>query len=397
MSSEFIVSNERGNVMQCTAKNNIAHCFIDRLQEGCVYFIGNFTVVSNKDEYRILHDNKNKIELQGSTYLKKDTSDAVDGFVCYPFKCIEFENLELTKGKYFIDVIGCVLNVGNPTPQKTGSNTVEFDLANQRGRKIKVTLWGSLGDYLREKKSQTDGFYCIILSSVAVKEHNGELCISSSTITLIIDDSEIPLLHDFTSKISCSNMELTEVNEHRPVTPHQRSSMEGTLAQLLMLARKGKKDVLFGNVWCDSCEKAPTYPKPRLQCDVRDDSAETDTCNSVLPNPLASLINTTHKFVLKTNSYYEHGAFESFNCIKVYPPDSTPNNASAINLEEGSVSNATQVKHSSPSSQKWNTVISTPAKNFERKKPRKFIIESSDSEDANQKDPEDESWKDPEN
>ncbi|XP_071694204.1 uncharacterized protein [Rutidosis leptorrhynchoides] len=71
LSTDFIVSDKKMNVFQCTAKNNIAHCFIPRLIEGCVYLIGNFQVIQNKEEYRILKANPLMIELQGSTYLRR--------------------------------------------------------------------------------------------------------------------------------------------------------------------------------------------------------------------------------------------------------------------------------------------------------------------------------------
>lgn len=87
--------------MHCTARSNIAHLFVDKLQEGRVYFIGNFKVRPNKDEYRIVKDNDYMIELEGSTYVTKATAD-VDGFLRYPFQFVEFENLQPMNKIYVI-------------------------------------------------------------------------------------------------------------------------------------------------------------------------------------------------------------------------------------------------------------------------------------------------------
>lgn len=58
--------------MHCTVRNNISHCFIGKLQEGFVYSMRDFTVKPNKEEYRIIKDATYMIELDGSTFVKKN-------------------------------------------------------------------------------------------------------------------------------------------------------------------------------------------------------------------------------------------------------------------------------------------------------------------------------------
>ncbi|KAL6525939.1 hypothetical protein OROHE_015463 [Orobanche hederae] len=55
LSTDFVVSDSKGNAIHCTAKGTISHNFI-RLKEGGIYSIKNFVVLPNKDEYRIRKD-----------------------------------------------------------------------------------------------------------------------------------------------------------------------------------------------------------------------------------------------------------------------------------------------------------------------------------------------------
>lgn len=40
-----------------------------------------------------------------------------------------------------------------------------------------------------------------------------------------------------------------------------------------------------------------------------------------LPRAITNLIGTTHTFEVKTSTYFEHGAFESFTCWNIIPAD----------------------------------------------------------------------------
>ncbi|KAL6573296.1 hypothetical protein OROHE_001755 [Orobanche hederae] len=72
-------------------------------------------------------------------------------------------------------VVGYVTNVGRSTQQRTGSKTLDFYLTNQRGQSVRVTLWGSLGDVLIEKKIKSAGLHAVILTSVNAKLYNNKL------------------------------------------------------------------------------------------------------------------------------------------------------------------------------------------------------------------------------
>nr|GEW92613.1 hypothetical protein [Tanacetum cinerariifolium] len=142
VSTDFVMSDAKGNVIHSSAKANVAHNFL-KLKEGLVYCLKNFVVQSNKEEYRIFRDYTYMIELDGEMSLRK-ASVKSGGFVRYPFQLIP------------LDVVGYVTNVGRISHQKSGSRTLDFSLANGSGQAIRVTLWGALGDTLVERKTNKD-------------------------------------------------------------------------------------------------------------------------------------------------------------------------------------------------------------------------------------------------
>ncbi|KAL6517891.1 hypothetical protein OROMI_033592 [Orobanche minor] len=303
LSTDFVVSDEKENVMHCTMRSNISHCFIDKIQEGVVVCMRSFTV-QKRDEYRIIKDNDHFIELNGSTLVRK-AGKQVGGFVRHPFQLMEFEKIQPTEKKYLIDVIGFIVTVGKSAHPRTGSKTLDFHLTNERirGRTLRVTLWGKLGDQLLKMMSGHCGNYTIILTSMSAKYYN--LGISSCSSTLILDSDEIPTIVEFKSKIS-------DVDATEPSMPISESKLRnGTLQELLNVGRDRRKDATTfqceaeimhirtknswyypacgsgkckkgvthkdGQLWCDACDKPVSYPKTRfrLEVDIRDETAET--------------------------------------------------------------------------------------------------------------------------
>ncbi|GJR80625.1 reverse transcriptase domain-containing protein [Tanacetum coccineum] len=157
LSTDFVVCDAKGSTMHVTAQGNIAHNFL-RLKEGGIY--------------------------------------SPDGFIRYPFQLVEFENLETTNNKYLIDAVGYVTNVDRIVHQKTSSKTLDFHLANSRGQAIRVTLWGSLGEF--------------------------------TSSTLILDDEQIPVVKHL--KVDSSGAEFNK--EILPVGCSEEKA--STLENLLM-------------------------------------------------------------------------------------------------------------------------------------------------------------------
>ncbi|KAL6553724.1 hypothetical protein OROMI_019397 [Orobanche minor] len=151
LSTDFLISDGKGNTIHCSAKSKTSHNFVNRLKEGIIYTINDFAVLPNTADYRIKKEN---------------------GFMRHPFDLVDFDDLHVSNNNYLIDVVRYVTNVGRSTQQRTGSKTLDFYLTNQRGQSVRVTLWGSL-----------DKIY-----------------LSSSSSALILDDAEIPAMKGFISE-----------------------------------------------------------------------------------------------------------------------------------------------------------------------------------------------------
>nr|GEX17492.1 hypothetical protein [Tanacetum cinerariifolium] len=155
LSTDFVMSDAKGNMIHCSAKATASHNFL-RLKEGSIYSVKNFVVKPNKDEYRLLKNDAYMLEFDRSTTIRKALVKA-GGFMRYPFQLQDFDGIESLDNKYLIDVVGYVTHVRRTNHLKLGSKNLDFYLANHRGQSIRVKLWGSLGDVLIEK-NQTDWY-----------------------------------------------------------------------------------------------------------------------------------------------------------------------------------------------------------------------------------------------
>ncbi|XP_035838440.1 uncharacterized protein LOC110905578 [Helianthus annuus] len=88
MSTDYIVTDIKVGVMHCTARNNIAHYFFDKLKEGGVYLVNCFAVQPT-NQYRVLKDSPFVIGLHGPTTVKRVDND-VGRFERYPFLLTAF-------------------------------------------------------------------------------------------------------------------------------------------------------------------------------------------------------------------------------------------------------------------------------------------------------------------
>ncbi|GJW72188.1 reverse transcriptase domain-containing protein [Tanacetum coccineum] len=69
LSTDFVVSDAKGNMIHCSAKATVAHNFL-RLKVGSIYSVKNFVVKPNK-EYRILKNDTYMLEFDGSATIRK--------------------------------------------------------------------------------------------------------------------------------------------------------------------------------------------------------------------------------------------------------------------------------------------------------------------------------------
>ncbi|KAL6573204.1 hypothetical protein OROMI_012820 [Orobanche minor] len=253
------------------------------------------------------------IDFHGGMTVRRSPVKA-DGFVRHPFDLIDFDDLQVLNNKYLIDVVGYVTNVGRSTKQRTGSKTLDFYLTNQSGQSVRVTLCGSLGNVLIEKKIKSAGLHAVILTSVNAKLYNNKLYLSSSSSTLILDDAEIPTMKEFTSEA-----------------------------------------------------RSVTY---RLELDISDDTANTMVDEAAedqpaLPQALTSIIGTSQTLELKSHTYYEHGAYESFTCWYICAPELVDESAGSSTVSAGSDIGKPKRKRLFKS-----PLVSTPSKPSEDKRKK---------------------------
>ncbi|GJZ40062.1 reverse transcriptase domain-containing protein, partial [Tanacetum coccineum] len=284
--------------------DNRSHDWLEVGCQCCRYLSMDFVVSDAKEEYRILKNDTVMLEFGGLTMIRKYFVKA-EGFVRYPFELVDFDSIQPTNNKYFIDVVGYITN----------------------NQSIRVTLWGGLGDVLIEKKTKHVGH---------VSDLN-KLYFSSSSSTMIFDDPEIAALK--TMRL----YEKSGVNSKNPSFPVDHSQpMVGTIENLLMWAQNRKNDsaTFHCQVMIESVRtrKGWNFPSYRLKMDVADDighvvvvlfdepatalikcSAESiveaddeipDDDRS-LPTAISNIIGTSHVLEIKSHTYYEYGTFET--------------------------------------------------------------------------------------
>ncbi|GKC53808.1 reverse transcriptase domain-containing protein, partial [Tanacetum coccineum] len=315
LSTDFIVSDEKGNFMHCTARGNIAHNFL-RLKEGAIYSVKNFTVQPNKDDFRVLRFAHFILEMDGDTFVCRSAVKS-NGFACYPFQLVEFDSLEPTNNKYLIgkdlnSAVGYITNIGRTTTTRSGSKTLDFHLANNRGQSVRVTLWGGLGEMLIEKRTRHVGLYLVVLTALSVKLYNSKpyfvyqfpavtltlypvicflwhasqladrLYLSSTSSTMIVDDEQIPVKNCYRQIAQIALIchpcfqaatfhYAVRVDKIRTKRGWNYPSCGGEKC------KKCNLDCKHDHFWCDSCHGSVDFPvlRYRLELEVPNDTAQT--------------------------------------------------------------------------------------------------------------------------
>ncbi|GJT97617.1 replication protein A 70 kDa DNA-binding subunit C-like protein [Tanacetum coccineum] len=420
LSTDFVVSDSKGNMIHCSAKSSVAHNFL-RMKEGGIYSVKNFVVIPNKDEFRIFRHDRFMIEFDGETSTRKVSADP-HGFLRYPFWLIEFDQVEPAHNKYLIDIVEYVTNVGRTSYTKTGSKTLEFYLVNQRGQSLRVTLWGELGDVLVEKKTRHAGVCAMVLTGMSVKEYNNKLYLSSTSSTVFCDDDDIPCLQE----LRADDSRAAPIKAPLPIDCTQ--PREGMLENLLIWARNRQNNtatfhckVMIENFrtekgwnypscgyekcrkgasrkngkWvCEACNMAIDYPVFRYVVMFNDTATELLKCSAKslmgtedevsdaddglnLPLAIRNLIGTTHVLEIKSHTYYEYGTFESFNCWNINPSETAEDDASsstpAVTANDAELSEKIVTKP---------PTVCTPLKTIEARKQKGHELEDSDVDEV---------------
>ncbi|GJY18962.1 replication protein A 70 kDa DNA-binding subunit C-like protein [Tanacetum coccineum] len=389
-----------GNMIHCTAKATIAHNFL-RLKGG-IFLIKNFAVLPNKDEFWVFRHDMFMLEFDGSTTIRKVFANSV-GYVRYTFQLVDFDDIELTNNMYMIDVSDYVANVERTTYTKSGRLCDDCYIM-YRGRSLKVTLWGGVGDSLIEKKTTHVGMCAIMLTSMTAKTYNNKLYLSSTSSTVIYDNHDISSLQELRSVTSLvePNKGMMMVDSSQPREGRRKSGWNypsyGGEKCRKSISRKA------GKFLCETCNRTVDYPVLRLEVIVADDTTHTIAVifneiatellnysadslieaddesaedDSGLPTAIRNLIGTTHVMELKSHTYYEYGSYESFTCWKINPADLVDDGASSSNQ-------LITVNDLVPSFKRLtrDTSVYTPSKPNKEKSKKRSKLEDSDTDEV---------------
>ncbi|GKC72958.1 putative reverse transcriptase domain-containing protein [Tanacetum coccineum] len=340
LSTNFIVSDSKGNMIHCTAKSTVAHNFL-RLKEGGIYSFKNFVVLPNKDEFRIFRHDMFMIEFDGETTARKVSADP-HGFCRYPFRLIEFDQVEPTNNKYLIDIAG--------------------------GQSLRVTLWGELGDVLVEKKTKHAGVCAMVLTGMSGKEYNNKLYLSSTSSTVFCDNDDIPCLQE----LRADDSRAAPSKAPLPID-YRNLSLKGATRKL-------------GKWVCEACNRTVDYPVFRymLEVVVADETVHTvvvmfnDTATELLKCSAESLMGTEDE-----NSDAEDELNLPVAIRNLIGTDHIIPNSSA---EDGASSNTAAVTANDVESpMKIVTkppTVCTPLKPNEEKKQKGHALEDSDVDEV---------------
>ncbi|GJU89419.1 replication protein A 70 kDa DNA-binding subunit C-like protein [Tanacetum coccineum] len=322
LSTDFVVSDAKGQMIHCSARASVAHNFL-RLKEGGIYSVTNFAVKPNKEEYRVIKDDSFMLEFDGSTTFKR-VSVKADGFVRYPLNLVDFDAIEPADNKYLIDVAGYVSNVGRTNHLKSGSKNLDFHLANHRTVNQSYAMGKPRGD---------------------------KVYLSSTSSTVILDDAEIPAIKALKDANRRVNFPMLRYRLELDVSD--------VTAQTVVVLFDEPTTALVG------CSAGSLM-------DTEDES--TDDHVGLSP-AISNLIGTTHVMEIKSQSYYEYGTFESFTCCQLNPEEVCGDSVGSSTLDalDGVQTHRLSRPVCAPT-------VATPTKPSEPKRTKSLVIKDYDVE-----------------
>ncbi|GKE36688.1 hypothetical protein Tco_1460093, partial [Tanacetum coccineum] len=332
LSMEFIISDEKANVMHCTARGNIAHNFL-RLKEGAIYSVKNFTMQLNKDDFGVLRFSHFIVEMDGDTFIHK-SSVRPDGFARYPFQLVEFDSLKPTNNKYLIA--------------------------------MSVKLYNSKPYSVYQYHAVKDNSYFIPVLTQFKS-----------------DDSGIELAKELLMADSIGVKAGTL--ENLLIWARNRKYDAATFHCAMRIDKiKMKRGWNYPSCGGEKCKKGNLdHDTAQAVVDMFDEmerivgSEEQDEEETGLPSALANIVGTIHTLELKSNSYYEHTNYESFTCWSIVLEEA---------LDE-SGSSGTLAAAGGPKTGVFVPLTTTPSvthlsKPGEQKKPRSEERDDSDGEES---------------
>nr|GEZ91342.1 hypothetical protein [Tanacetum cinerariifolium] len=268
-----------GNLMHCTARGNIAYNFL-RLKEDAIYFVKNFTVQPNKDDFCVLRFAHFIVETDGDTIVRKSAVKP-DGFARSLSRiCNTLHFSDNVSYSYTIDIccwIGCI--------SSTSSTMIVDD------EQIPV---------LKQFKSDDSGI-----------EIAKELLPADSTCAKL--ELLKTCLCGHASTFHCS----LRVDKIRTKRGWNYPSFEGKKCKKGNLDRKDDSFWLELEVLDDTAQTVVVMFDETTRAVVKCLMGSIDEEEMSLPPALANIMGKFHTLELKSNSYNEHVNYKSFTCWMV--------------------------------------------------------------------------------
>ncbi|XP_071712708.1 replication protein A 70 kDa DNA-binding subunit D-like [Rutidosis leptorrhynchoides] len=206
LSYEFILVDFEGNKIRAMIYKNLMPFFAHSFKEGAFVDLSNFEVKLHDDEYKLVH-HEFKINLVKKSIVKR----------CQPFNIlrdiynfVEFKDMQewiVSKDDVF-DVVGLLVKVTKMKVDKeteVDKKSIEFELADASGERIRCKLWGGHAENLYkslELTYKTDVDVILMLHNCRLKDWEGPQVNNQLWgFKLFINDSVQPIV-DFKNALA---------------------------------------------------------------------------------------------------------------------------------------------------------------------------------------------------
>ncbi|KAK1382164.1 hypothetical protein POM88_019899 [Heracleum sosnowskyi] len=143
--------------------------FSNKLHVGNTYLISNIKIVPDPGTYRPLPGDK-ALNFYWKTIVKKVDGDS--RISAYKFHFVQFDQAKTRVGDVvdLMDVVGRLTTFTEPQTTSNGSEKIDILIENQRGEKIKITLWEDKSmAFLQEDTIRNSNTHVIITGTVTKK------------------------------------------------------------------------------------------------------------------------------------------------------------------------------------------------------------------------------------
>ncbi|XP_071709016.1 uncharacterized protein [Rutidosis leptorrhynchoides] len=170
LSYEFILADFQGNKIRASIFKNYMDFFAHSFKEGCYVDLSNFEVKVHDDEYKLV-DHEFKISMLKKRVVKR----------CQPFKILRDVHNFLTfkdvnQGLVPKESLVKVINIKVDKESEDDKKSINFELADISGERVRCKLWGSYAENLYRSLSinyKKDTDVLLMLHNCRMKDWEG--------------------------------------------------------------------------------------------------------------------------------------------------------------------------------------------------------------------------------